>query len=152
MKALKLIAAALAWLLTATPVLAGGFNSSTEPFEPIDAQALIDACWDMTYQQRLGSTVDTRDGIFDSVICLEERILDQFDALFPPSVLSRETATKELETTREAYTNLYWHIYNENKGCRICPTQYYSSDLIAWSRVLERMLRDAAEQRNRYKL
>jgi hypothetical protein len=152
MKVFKLIAGVLTWLLTATPVLAGGSDSATEPFEPIDAQALIDACWDMTDQQRLGSTVDTRDGIFDSVICLEERILDQFDALFPPSVLSREVAAKELETTRQTYTNLYWHIYNENKGCRICPTQYYSSDLIAWSRVLERMLSDAAEQRNRYKL
>jgi hypothetical protein len=152
MKVFKLIAGVLTWLLTATPVLAGGSDSATEPFEPIDAQALIDACWDMTDQQRLGSTVDTRDGIFDSVICLEERILDQFDALFPPSVLSREVAAKELETTRQTYTNLYWHIYNENKGCRICPTQYYSSDLIAWSRVLERMLSDVAEQRNRYKL
>jgi hypothetical protein len=152
MKVFKLIAGVLTWLLTATPVLAGGSDSATEPFEPIDAQALIDACWDMTDQQRLGSTVDTRDGIFDSVICLEKRILDQFDALFPPSVLSREVAAKELETTRQTYTNLYWHIYNENKGCRICPTQYYSSDLIAWSRVLERMLSDAAEQRNRYKL
>jgi hypothetical protein len=152
MKVFKLIAGVLTWLLTATPVLAGGSDSATEPFEPIDAQALIDACWDMTDQQRLGSTVDTRDGIFDSVICLEERILDQFDALFPPSVLSREVAAKDLETTRQTYTNLYWHIYNENKGCRICPTQYYSSDLIAWSRVLERMLSDAAEQRNRYKL
>ncbi|MEO3429720.1 hypothetical protein AAFN88_12720 [Pelagibius sp. CAU 1746] len=150
MKRSMLTASFLAYLLTAVPAQAGG--NRPEPYEPIDAQAMIDACWDMTYDQRLGSTAATRDGIFDSIVCLEERILEQFAALFPATVLSRESAARKLEITRETYTDLYWHIYNENKGCRICPTQYYSSDLIAWSDVLERMLKDAVGQRNRYKL
>lgn len=151
MRIFKLVAMTLAWFLATSPVLAGG-DDSEENFQPVDAQAMIDACWEITYQRRLGSTVDTREGIFDSVVCLEERILEQFAALFPPTILSRETAARKLETTREIYTDLYWYIYNENKGCRICPTQYYSSDLSAWADVLERMLKDAVGQRNRYKL
>lgn len=143
---------AVAWLLVSSPALAGGDDSPGAPFQPLDAQAMIDACWAMTYEQRLGSTVDTREGIFASVVCLEEQILAQFAALLPPTTLSRLTAAHKLETIREAYTDLYWHIYNENKGCGFCPTQYYSSDLSAWADVLERMLRDTVEQRNRYKL
>ena len=150
MKRPMLTVSALAYLLTAAPALAGG--NRPEPYEPIDAQAMIDACWEITYEQRLGSTAATREGIFDSVTCLEERILEQFAALFPATVLSRETAARKLEATRETYTDIYWHIYNENKGCRFCPTQYYSSDLSAWADVLERMLKDAVRQRNRYKL
>ena len=145
--------AALAWLLIASPALAGG-DDSTGPFEPIDAQALIDACWDATYEQRLASNADAREGIFLSALCLEERILDQLDALFDPETLPRQEAAAQLKSIRDSYAGLTWKLYNEHEGCPFghCGTIFYTAHVSAVARLMEDLLRKAVDQRNRYKV
>src|SRR3546814_981589 len=138
MTALRLVN--LAWLLCASPAFAGGLETSSGPFKPIDAQALIDACWDMTYEKRLASNADAREGIFLSALCLEERILDQFDALFDPAVLPRQEAAERLKTMRDSYAGLAWKLYNEHEGCPFghCGTIFYTFHVSAVARFMER--------------
>jgi len=144
----------LACLLLASPALAGGLEQPAEPFEPIDAQALIDACWEMTYEQRLASNADAREGIFLSALCLEERILDQLDALFDPETLSRQEAAAQLKSIRDSYAALTWKLYNEHEGCPFghCGTIFYTAHVSAVARFMEDLLRKAVDQRNRYEL
>ena len=148
MKHLRFLCAFLSWLLTTTPTLADG----EEPFEPLDAHAMIDACWERTNELRAGSTAEAREGILLSALCLEERILDQFEALFSPSVLARDETAKQLETIRMSYGGLYWKLYNAHQGCSTCGTQYHTFHVDAHARLMEQILRDAVEQRKQYRL
>jgi hypothetical protein len=152
MKTLTLIAVTLACLLTASPALAGG-DVSGEPFQPIDAQAMIDACWDLTIEQRSGSNADAREGILLSDLCLEERIADQFEALFDPEVLSREEVAQELKAIRFAYGGLVWKLYNEHEGCPRghCGTIYFTFHVSEVAHFMEGFLRKVVDQRNEYK-
>ncbi|HIC81211.1 MAG TPA: hypothetical protein EYH07_15030 [Kiloniellaceae bacterium] len=148
MKYSAVFCSALMWLTIPSPTMAGG----GEPFEPIDAQPMIDACWAQTYELRAGSTADAREGILRSVLCLEERVLDQFEVLFSPTVLTREEAAKQLDTIRMSYGGLYWKLYNEHQGCLFCGTQHHTSHVSALARLMEQILHAAVDQRNRYKL
>src|SRR3546814_250117 len=151
MKALRLVS--LAWLLCASSAFAGGLETSSEPFEPIDAQALIDACWDMTYQKRL-DVYAAREGILLSVLCLEERVADQMEALVDPVSLSREEAAQHLRAVRMAYGVLVWKIYNAHKRCprESCGVIYQSAHVGAVAHLMESLLRDVVKQRNELKL
>ena len=131
-----------------SPTIAGG----EEPFEPIDAQAMIDACWDETYEKRLGTTVDMREGISQSVLCLEDRVLDQLKVLWSSTVFPPERVAEELTNLRNTYGDLYWRLYNEHEGCTPCGTMYRTYDVTAEARLLEQVLRDAVERRNKYEL
>ena len=113
---------------------------------------MIDACWEETYGLRSGTTAEAREGILLSALCLEERILDQFEVLFSPNTLTREDAAKQLEAVRMSFGGLYWKLYNEHQGCVFCGTQYHTSHVVAHARLMEMLLRDAVAQRNRYKL
>lgn len=148
MKRLTHLVAAAAWLLLAPPATAGG----GEPFEPIDAETLIEACRDMTYQKRLGTTVDMREGISQSVLCLEGHLLEQFKALWSSTVFPPESVADEVKRLRQVYGDLYWRLYNEHEGCTPCGTMYRTYDVGAEARLLEQILRDAVKQRNKYKL
>ena len=148
MKRQRFFYAALLCLFLSSPATAGGGG----PFEPVDSDAMIGACWDETYEFRAGTTVDAREGILLSALCLEEHILDQFEVLFPPSVLTREEAAKHLEAIRTSYGSLYWKLYNEHRGCGFCGTQHYTSHVAAHARLMEQILRAAVDQRNRYRL
>lgn len=143
----------LAWLLLASPALAGGQEAPAEPFEPIDAQPLIDACWEKTYEQRL-DVFAAREGILISVLCIEERIVEQLDALVPQGSLSREDAAQQLKATRMAYGLLVWKIYNAHKQCprNSCGVIYQSAHVSAVARLMEDLLRSIVEQRNELKL
>jgi len=136
-------------LLIASPTLAGG-DDGTGPFEPIDAQALIDACWEMTDEQRL-DVFAAREGILISVLCLEDRIVEQLEALVPPDSLSKEEAAQHLEATRMGYGRLVWMVYNEHRRCPAsCGVIYQSAHVSAVARVMEDLLRMIVEQRNRF--
>ena len=148
MKRLTHLVAAATFLLLPPPAVAGG----GEPLEPVDADAMIGACWDETHELRAGTTVEAREGILLSALCLEEHILDQFEVLFPPPVLTREEAAKHLEAIRTSYGSLFWKLYNEHRGCGFCGTQHYTSHVAAHARLMEQILRAAVDQRNRYKL
>jgi hypothetical protein len=142
----------LAWLLLASPAFAGGVETVAEPFEPIDAQPMIDACWKKTYEQRM-DVFAAREGILVSVLCLEERIVEQLDALVPQESLSREEAAQQLKATRMAYGLLVWKIYNEHRRCpRECGVIDQSAHVSAVAGLMEDLLRTIVEQRNELEL
>ena len=133
-------------LFTPSPADAGGPDE-----EGIDAQALIDACWAISLEDRSsGVTARHREGILESVLCLEEVILDQVEVLFPDGkYLSREQAKQKLDALAEAIQTMYWLIYNENIACvPSCGTIWYTGHLSANARVLEDMIRNIVYVRN----
>ncbi len=139
---------ALSFYLFVTPWAAGSGGADEEG---IDAQALIDACWAISLEDRSsGVTARHREGALNSALCLEEVILDQVDVLFPDGeYLSREQAAEKLERLRFAAGSLYWSIYNENIACDpSCGTMWHPMHLASHAQILEQMIRDIAYVRN----
>ncbi len=137
------------WTAVSIPTaMAGG-----KPFQLIDAEALIKACWAISEVKRAsGVTGLMRKGAAETVGCLKEVILDQVEIMFEPEYLSREQATKELDRIRDAYQGLYWSIYNGHRGCDpSCGTMKHVSHLAENASLLEKMIRDMIAQRNEYK-
>ena len=133
-------------LFTPSPADAGGPDE-----EGIDAQALIDACWAISLEDRSsGVTAEMRRGALKSVLCLEQAILDQVEILFPDGeYLSREQAAEKLEQLRFAAGSLYWSIYNGNIACDpSCGTMWHVMHLASHAQILEQMIRDIAYVRN----
>lgn len=125
-----------------------------QPFEPVDAEKLIKACWDISEEARAsGVTAVMRSGTLDTVLCLEQVILDQVEVLFEPEYLSRTEAQKKLKRTRMAYGGLYWSIYNEHRGCDpMCGTIRHVFHLAENARILEKMIRDMVKERNEFEI
>ena len=144
--AIMIAFAGFAWASTASASeLAGGREEIPE------AQALIDACWDISLEKRSKDNASAREGFLDTVLCLEEVILDQVEILFEDDVLTREQAKKELRILRFAAGGLYWKIYNENRGC-FCGTMYYAHHLWENAQILESMIKEMIRQREKYGL
>ena len=122
---------------------------------------MIKACWDATLEQRSSPvTGHIYDGILDSVLCLEDRIVDQFK-VFNPNLTSplapedkRPTVEKVREKLREIRTSagtLYRWIYNANPGCTPhCGTMYYTFHLSETATIYEKMLKTIVAQRIEY--
>ncbi len=129
--------------------------AGAEPFQTIDAEALIKPCWDLSEEKRSsGVTATMRQGTLDTVLCLEKVILDQVEILFPDGkYLSRAQAEKKLERLRFAIQTFYWSLYNEHTGCKhFCGTMWQVFHLPKIAHVLEQIIRDIAHQRNQYKI
>ncbi|MEE9250037.1 MAG: hypothetical protein V3U93_02790 [Alphaproteobacteria bacterium] len=129
--------------------------AGAEPFQPIDAKALIKPCWNLSEEKRAsGVTATMRQGALDTVLCLEKVILDQVEILFPDGkYLSRSQAEKKLERLGSAIQTFYWSLYNEHTGCKhFCGTMWQVLHLAKNADFLEQMIRDLADQRNRYKI
>lgn len=153
MKVLKIAFMALTCLLMVTPAVAGGDDTSGEPFQPIDAEAMIDSCWKAN-ADLLSNVYSIREGTFRSSLCLEDRIVEQLNALVGPENLTREEAAGDLEAIRMAYGNLVWKIYNEHKKCtfRTCGLYDQSIHVSALAEFMEGLLREVVRQRNRFEL
>lgn len=130
-------------------VQAGGI----QPFEPINAEALIDACWKISKEDRdSGVTTRMRHGSARSIRCLQNVILDQVDAMFDPKYLSREQAKKQLRKIIEGYQPLMWSIYNEHKSCGVeCGTDRHVLHLGDHAALLEDILKQMINERNEFK-
>ena len=120
-----------------------------------DAQVLIDACWEISRKDReSGVTGRMRNGHADTIVCLEEVILDQLQPLFPDGeYLSRQKAREYLDMIQIGVQKLYWSIYNEHAGCDpFCGTIYQVFHLSPNARILEEMIRRLVRQRKEYGL
>ena len=129
--------------------------AGAEPFQPIDAKALIKPCWNLSEEKRAsGVTATMRQGTLDTVLCLEKVILDQVEILFPDGkYLSRAQAEKKLERLGSAIQTFYWSLYNEHTGCKhFCGTMWQVFHLAKNAHVLEGVIRDIVDQRNQYKI
>ena len=104
--------------------LAGG-----NPFEPIDAEPLIDACMALSKEDRnSGVTTRMRSGSARSIACLEGVIRDQAEALFDEETLDSLKLKQQLARIAEGYQALYWAIYNKHRACGLphmaCESNY----------------------------
>jgi hypothetical protein len=147
-----LLPLALSFFLLVTPWAA---SSGGADEKGIDAQALIDACWAISLEDRSsGVTGRMRHGAAKTVRCLEDVILDQVEILFPDGeYLSREQAKQKLDALAEAVQTMYWSIYNENIACDpSCGTYWHDLHLHGNAHILEHMLREIVRVRNMYGL
>ena len=132
--------------------LAGG-----GPFEPIDAQPLIDACWALSAEDRdSGVTARMRSGGARSIGCLEGVIRDQAEALFDEETLNSLNLEDQLTKIAKGYQTLYGAIYNRHTACGLprmeCGSFYHVFHLGKHSYLLEEIIRDMVKQRNEYRL
>jgi hypothetical protein len=136
--------------LSTAPTLAGG----DEPFDPIDAQKLIDACWAISKEKRdSGVTGKMREGSAITAGCFHQVIIEQAEAIFEPEYLEKVQIEKRLDQLADAYQGIYWSLYNEHRGCGIsCGTMYHVFHLGAYTGLLQKMIRDMVSQRNKYRL
>ncbi|MDA1189634.1 MAG: hypothetical protein O2854_08180 [Chloroflexi bacterium] len=121
-------------------------------FQPIDAEALIKECWDLSEQKRAsGVTAVMREGTLETVSCLEGLIAAQAAEMFAPDIVSGETASTMARDITSSVGKLYWHIYNDHVGCfPACGTMYYLFPSALVADVLEKIIRDMVAQRNDY--
>ena len=150
MKFGKLIAAALTCLLAASPAMADGTEGHTGPFTPIDAQAVIDACWAQSDDLRnTGGIADYGDGLDVTTACMEDAVLEHIDAWLLPEFA--KDADAYLHRLRDLHGELYFRIYADNRYCSggvrcgLLPGMRYIESYIV---LLETVLRDIAMERN----
>ncbi len=136
-------------VLTAVPASAGG----TEPFEPIDSEAMIEKCWALSKEDlNSGVTGRMRSGTMKTVRCMQNEIVEQAGEMFEPDVLSRQEVRDKLDKIRNGYGSLYWSIYNEHKRCGAeCGTDRQVYHLGAYTALLEDIVRDMVRERNEMK-
>ena len=153
MKAWKLTVPALACLLAAMPALAGGDDTAGTPFQPIDAEAIIEACWKQN-EELFANVYSIREGTLRTALCLEDQIVEQLAALVPSENLPRQEAAEDLEAIRMAYGSLIWKIHNEHKRCdfRTCGLYDQSLHVSALVEIMAGLLREVVKQRNRFEL
>ncbi len=150
MKAIKLFVPALAYLLTVTPVLAGGDIVSL-PFEPFDADPIIEDCWQRSEELRgTGSAAAYGDGLDLTAICMEKAVLAKIRGWLLPEFTDR--AEEHLHALRKVHDELYYRIYAENRycpsSCGLLPSMRYIESYID---LLARILKDIeAETKDRY--
>jgi hypothetical protein len=139
------------WILLLSPAQATDNDDRETAFEPIDAQELIDHCWEISYELRLGSTRSTRHGFIETLTCLRKTIVEQTIPMFEPDSWSPAYAEWLLIKMAEPYAEFFDRLYNDHKHC-FCGTQYHNIDLWAVSNLYETVLRDVIDERNKYQI
>ncbi len=142
-------AAAALFVLLTISWPGGAPAGGREPFEPIDAEALIDACWAISREDRdSGVTARMRSGGLKTGLCLEDVIVSQAKEMFETDDLERIKVREKLDQLRNSYGGLYWSIYNEHNGCSPCGTHGQVLHVLRYATLLESMIRDIVEERN----
>ena len=116
------------------------------------AKVPIDKCWAASLDKRSNpANPIIRDGMLDTVLCLEGVIEDQFKPYYDTQITASEVK-KRLKELRFGAGRLYWYIYNENPGCMpSCGTMNYTSHLSELARILEHMIQQMFHQRVDYR-
>ena len=111
----------------------------------------IDKCWADSLEKRSNPAIPViRDGILDTVLCLEGIIEDQFK-LYPKNLFTPGEVKERLKALRFGAGRLYWYIYTENHGCMpSCGTMYATFHLSELAKILERMIQEMFHQRVKY--
>lgn len=139
------------WLLLFCPAHAQNVTDQASPFEPIDAQVLIDHCWEISLELRSGSTRDTRFGFIESLTCLRKTIVEQVVPMMEPGDLTPAYAEWMLIEMAGPYGEIFDELYNAHKHC-YCGTINHNIDVWAVTQLYEMILRDVVDQRNRLQI
>lgn len=116
-----------------------------------DAQALIDACWLISMEQRSQPSLTVmRSGDVDTVRCLEHMILWHVEFLFSKEDLDSRRATTRwrLDLVGDGLQPIYFDFFNDHKDCP-CDRAFETIHLTRYARLLEEMLADIIDQRIR---
>ena len=116
MKLTKLLAPALVCLLTATPAMAGGNRPA--PYEPIDAQAIIESCKSNNDPGDRSDSLKTREmKAGDRGVCYVAEILRLMEPMFDQGVFPREAAERLLLKMHDPAFTFYAHILTYHRKC-----------------------------------
>ena len=116
MKATKLFAPALAYLLTVTPVMAGG--DSPAPYEPIDAQAITDTCRSSGDPEDKTKSLDYRKAaVYKIDKCYNEAILRLIEPMFDPDLFSQKDAERLLIKMGNPVDRFYGYVFAWHRKC-----------------------------------
>ncbi len=143
-------AAAALFVLLTISWPGGAPAGGREPFEPIDAEALIDACWAISREDRdSGVTAGMRSGTARTAECLENVVYDQARAMFDLKRHPLREIRERIALIREGYQKFYWSLYNEHKMCRLwCGTDKHVYHISYYAKLLEEIVRDMVSERN----
>ena len=120
-------------------------------FTPINAQELIDYCWDISLGLRSRSTRETRFGFIETVTCLRKTIVEQIVPMMEPGDLTPAYAEWMLIEMAGPYADFFDKLYNAHKHC-YCGTVNHNIDVWAVTQLYEMLLRDVIDQRNRLQI
>jgi hypothetical protein len=116
MKVTKLFVPALAYLITVTPVLAGG--DKPDPYEPINAQAIIDACRSSSNPENKTKSLDDRKAaVYKIEKCYAEAILRLIEPMFDPDLFSPKDAERLLVKMSNPVYRFYGYVYAWHRKC-----------------------------------
>jgi len=148
MKLTKLFVPALACLLTAEPALAGG--NRPDPFDPIDAQAVIDACRNSSSPGDKASSFDDRKAaVYRIEECYEDAIIRLIGPMFDPNVFSSKDAKRLLRNMSNPVYRFYGYVYAWHRKCD-CGEDAEIAFLLAALKPYDHILRSIEEVRDDY--
>ena len=120
--------------------------------EKIDADKLIEACWDISASERgmdgsHATTASMASGHNKTLICLENTAVDQAKAF--KFKIGPEGFRKSLEAGGKAILKVYEPIYHDGESCREgCGTQVPVLMYAPYQRYVEGVIRDLVIFRN----
>lgn len=139
------------WLALSSPSRAADGARSDGTYSEVDAQEIIDHCWDISLELRSGSTNSMYYGFVETIICLKTQIIELAAPMFEPDVLSRARIEWLLIEMTHPTGELSRRLYNDHKKC-YCGTLVANSALWGIAELYEQILRDVVSQRNAYRL
>jgi hypothetical protein len=143
--------ASIAWLLLASPALAGGVESQTAPYEPLDAQPPIDACWVGIDLEDQSTSVESRRAAAVRVVnCLEGAILRVMEPMYEQEMFSRQEVRELLADSASPVGDFYFYLLARHRKCD-CGTDGWVSSHVAEARHYESQLRTIVSIHNSYK-
>jgi hypothetical protein len=148
MKFAKLFVLALACLLTAQPALAGG--NRPDPFDPIDAQAIIDSCRNSSDPGDKAISLDARkSAVYRIEQCYEEAIIRLIGPMFDPDVFSPKDVKRLLRNMSNPVYRFYGYVYAWHRKCD-CGEDAAIQFRMAALRPYNHILRNIEEVRDDY--
>ena len=148
MKSMKLFIPALAFLLAAAPALAGG--DRPDPFDPINAQAVIDACRHSSNPaDKSGSLDDRKAAVYRIEQCYEEAIIRLIGPMFDPDVFSPKDVKRLLGNMSNPVYRFYGYVYAWHRKCD-CGEDAAIAFRLAALKPYDHILRSIEEVRDDY--
>jgi hypothetical protein len=148
MKVTKLFGPALAYLLTVTPALAGG--DRPDPYEPIDAQAIIDTCRSSGNPgDKTKSLDDRKAAAYKIEECYTAAILRLIEPMFDPDLFSPKDANRLLRNMSNPVYRFYGYVYAWHRKCD-CGEDAEITFRLAALKPYDEILRRIEEVRHDY--
>jgi hypothetical protein len=146
MRALRL--ASLAWLFLASPAMAGG--ARPEPYEPIDPQAIIDACRNSAAAGDTTKTLEIRKAEVVKIDdCYTAAILHLVEPMFDPALFSAKDAERLLIKMHSPAFSFYAYLHTWHLKCD-CGEDAEIAFRLAALKPYERILMGIGDVRKDY--